>query len=319
MPKPTTLASGQLNKSDQLDVELHRPATEPTFVLVRWPTAPSVASPDNFADLVAATFRVLAEARVTVKTHRCLGFGEPQNVLYTAQDRIRALAEVGGRPGPGAAGVAAVSAVHGAPPARPGGDPLGERVPLGNHRPQRDRRPLPDARLGVRRRGMGQDGQPAGDRPVPNHDHQAAAAALGRVDRRHRRVDLAARQGGCRPRTTGRPAYGLLRVVGRRRTPTRPTRRPGGSASPRWASPSPRTRSAPNLTGSTPMRSPARYLQPVARRAAHRRMAGDRRGRLAGVSRPALGDRRPARARRRRHPGPGLGLHRPPPAAARTA
>ncbi len=91
MPKPTTLASGQLNKSDQLDVELHRPATEPTFVLVRWPTAPSVASPDNFADLVAATFRVLAEARVTVKTHRCLGFGEAQNVLYTAQDRNRAL------------------------------------------------------------------------------------------------------------------------------------------------------------------------------------------------------------------------------------
>jgi len=28
-----------------------------------------------------------------VKTHRCLGFGEPQNVLYTAQDRIHALAK----------------------------------------------------------------------------------------------------------------------------------------------------------------------------------------------------------------------------------
>src|SRR5687767_7254756 len=25
---------------------------------------------------------------LAVKTHRCLGFGEPQNVLYTAQDRI---------------------------------------------------------------------------------------------------------------------------------------------------------------------------------------------------------------------------------------
>ena len=30
---------------------------------------------------------------LAVKTHRCLGFGEPQNVLYTAQDRIHALAK----------------------------------------------------------------------------------------------------------------------------------------------------------------------------------------------------------------------------------
>lgn len=65
MPKPTTLASGQLNKSDQLEVELHRPADLPAFVLVNWPAAPSVASPDNFSELVAAVFRVLADARVT--------------------------------------------------------------------------------------------------------------------------------------------------------------------------------------------------------------------------------------------------------------
>jgi hypothetical protein len=30
---------------------------------------------------------------LAVKTHRCLGFGEPQNVLYTAQDRVHALAK----------------------------------------------------------------------------------------------------------------------------------------------------------------------------------------------------------------------------------
>ena len=68
--KPTTVASGAINKSDQIEVELHRPATEPAFVLVVWPAAPSVASPDNFADLVAAVFRVLADARVTLSRMR---------------------------------------------------------------------------------------------------------------------------------------------------------------------------------------------------------------------------------------------------------
>jgi hypothetical protein len=66
MPKPTTLAAGQVSKSDHLEVELHRPADTPAFILVKWPAAPSVASLDNFADLVAAVFRVLADARTTL-------------------------------------------------------------------------------------------------------------------------------------------------------------------------------------------------------------------------------------------------------------
>ena len=66
MPKPTTLASGQLNASDQLHVELHRPADLPAFILVKWPAAPSVASPDTFDNLVAAVYRVLADARTTL-------------------------------------------------------------------------------------------------------------------------------------------------------------------------------------------------------------------------------------------------------------
>ena len=70
MPKPTTLATGQLNKSDQLEVELVRPATEPAFILVRWPSAPSVTRPDDFADLVAAVYRVRADARVNLSRMR---------------------------------------------------------------------------------------------------------------------------------------------------------------------------------------------------------------------------------------------------------
>jgi hypothetical protein len=63
MPKPTTVvASGAINNSDQLDVELHQPADLPAFVLIKWPSAPSVASLDNFDNLVAAVYRVLADA-----------------------------------------------------------------------------------------------------------------------------------------------------------------------------------------------------------------------------------------------------------------
>ena len=70
MPKPTTVASGAINKADQIEVELHRPADLPAFILVKWPSAPSVASPDNFADLVAAVFRVLADARTNLSRMR---------------------------------------------------------------------------------------------------------------------------------------------------------------------------------------------------------------------------------------------------------
>ena len=70
MPKPTTLAIGQLNNSDQIEVELHRPADLPAFILVKWPAAPSVASLNNFDNLVAAVYRVLAEARTTLSRMR---------------------------------------------------------------------------------------------------------------------------------------------------------------------------------------------------------------------------------------------------------
>lgn len=70
MSQPTTLAGGQVTRADALSVELHTPATEPAFVLVVWPAAPSVATPDNFDNLVAATFRILADARTTLSRRR---------------------------------------------------------------------------------------------------------------------------------------------------------------------------------------------------------------------------------------------------------
>jgi hypothetical protein len=75
MPKSTTLASGQLNKSDQLDVELVRPATEPAFILIKWPAAPSVVAPTPkaIANLTTALVRTLAEAQSKLAAIRAAG------------------------------------------------------------------------------------------------------------------------------------------------------------------------------------------------------------------------------------------------------
>ena len=65
MPKPTTLATGQITKADQLEVELHRPADLPAFVLIKWPGAPSVAAADDdsFDRLVAAEYLAASRPR----------------------------------------------------------------------------------------------------------------------------------------------------------------------------------------------------------------------------------------------------------------
>jgi hypothetical protein len=188
-----------------------------------------------------------------VKTHRCLGFGGPQTVLYTARDRIHALARWEPRPAR-PAGLAVVPAVHGASATRAGGDSLGERLPLGHHRAERDPRGILRRSISVRRRGVGPGRQQARDRPQPDHDHQATASAWGGQYCRDSRLDVAAWQGRRGPGTTGRTRHRLLRVVcagGRGPGP------PGGLASRPWAIRSPRTRSAPSMTGSTRRRSPA--------------------------------------------------------------
>jgi hypothetical protein len=70
VPKPTTLASGQLNKSDQIEVALHRPVDLPAFILIKWHPTASMASLENFDNLVAAVYRTLSTARVTLSRMR---------------------------------------------------------------------------------------------------------------------------------------------------------------------------------------------------------------------------------------------------------
>jgi hypothetical protein len=66
MSKVTHLASGAITRSgDQLSIELHQPETSPSFVMVVWPTKPSVTAPTPkaLAALASAMVRTLAEAQ----------------------------------------------------------------------------------------------------------------------------------------------------------------------------------------------------------------------------------------------------------------
>ena len=65
-----TLASAPITNADQLIVELVTPPDAPAVILVRWPAAASVARPDDFDNLVAAVYRILADARTALTRMR---------------------------------------------------------------------------------------------------------------------------------------------------------------------------------------------------------------------------------------------------------
>jgi hypothetical protein len=74
MPNQTTqLASGLINGHDRLTVELVEPADLPVTILITWPAKPSVTDPAKFTALVAATIRVLADARIELAARRAAG------------------------------------------------------------------------------------------------------------------------------------------------------------------------------------------------------------------------------------------------------
>jgi len=64
------LASGNVNRRDVLAVELHQPIGSPTFILVRWPSAPTVtdANPKALATIAASVVRLLGEAQARLAT-----------------------------------------------------------------------------------------------------------------------------------------------------------------------------------------------------------------------------------------------------------
>ena len=61
-----TLASGPLNASDVLAVELHQSIEAPPAVLV-WPGAPSVCDPRRFPAAALAVIAIMDEAIIALK------------------------------------------------------------------------------------------------------------------------------------------------------------------------------------------------------------------------------------------------------------
>lgn len=62
MHQPTDLASGQINNSDCLTVELIEPPDAPAFVAISWPAAATIATVATYDQVAATAMRILAGA-----------------------------------------------------------------------------------------------------------------------------------------------------------------------------------------------------------------------------------------------------------------
>jgi hypothetical protein len=67
---PIVLASGHITRADILSVALHQPTDGPSFVLLVWPTAPTVtnANPKALANVATSVVRILAEAQTKIRS-----------------------------------------------------------------------------------------------------------------------------------------------------------------------------------------------------------------------------------------------------------
>jgi hypothetical protein len=69
------LASGAVNLSDEIIVQLIEPAREPSRIVIVWPPHSSVTTPGKFDQTAAAAMRVLSSAVVelaALRVHRRL-------------------------------------------------------------------------------------------------------------------------------------------------------------------------------------------------------------------------------------------------------
>ena len=59
----TPLASSQINQSgDTIEIVLVQPADSPTVIMIRWPDAPTIATPATFNATAAEAMKILAYA-----------------------------------------------------------------------------------------------------------------------------------------------------------------------------------------------------------------------------------------------------------------
>jgi hypothetical protein len=69
MPK-LVLARGSITNTDELVIILSEPDNEPAAVLIRWPSAASVASPAAFPTTASKITAVVASAAVRLAQHK---------------------------------------------------------------------------------------------------------------------------------------------------------------------------------------------------------------------------------------------------------
>ena len=67
---PLVLATGQINASDQLVIELVQASDTPAMVLVRWPEQPTISPPSRFNATAAAVMKVMANAVVAMEQRK---------------------------------------------------------------------------------------------------------------------------------------------------------------------------------------------------------------------------------------------------------
>jgi hypothetical protein len=62
----TDLASGLINGSDPLQVELIQPTGMPAVIRIVWPDAPMITSPARYNEVASTVMKLLAEASTTL-------------------------------------------------------------------------------------------------------------------------------------------------------------------------------------------------------------------------------------------------------------
>ena len=70
MPKRTELSAGSLNGSDRLRVQLIEPTNQPPIIAIDWPPKPTVCTPAQFDQVVAAAMRLLSAAVIELAALR---------------------------------------------------------------------------------------------------------------------------------------------------------------------------------------------------------------------------------------------------------
>jgi hypothetical protein len=73
MGQITVLASGEINQSDNLKVELVRPSDMPAVIVIRWPGQPTISDPGQLSATASAAMRILANAVTRLAGMRASG------------------------------------------------------------------------------------------------------------------------------------------------------------------------------------------------------------------------------------------------------